>query len=401
MIHSASSQLFSAITIARNPQGREENWSKGEVQSLPSSIVKFTSTIAYSLLLVVAIVEAIVSGLFTVLTFPLQLVSFRPYEKAFQWLESSAFTIIWSIGAVIFRNTPNLLSREESARNFIFRGSISREPDVIPQAHLSSRLFMIVRELPSYLSTAYSLRYKTIKPEARIFTRINGNIRRHKQLIGEVLHMRGSQEIFKRNVQRLDVDFSRLNRDLKKTKKEICAYFVSSNDHSGAILGDHLYYYHHYKIDKFKQHFDISAKVVRSTKEMFEHLNNLKATYPNRSIKVVDIVAHGSSEEIDINHKEIYTYQRHHVGDNEFSACAPDAAIIIDACSAGTGKNSIAQVIAEKNPGKKVFAPGAPLFFSKPAFKNQGNTTSIDHVTHGFAIVNAYTSRVFQFAASA
>lgn len=399
MIHSISSQLFSTITIARNPQGKEENWLNGEEQTLPSSRVKLAANIAYSLTAVIALIETGVSGIFVVIAFPLQLVSSRPYEKTTQWLESSAFSIIWSIGAIAFRNAPNFFTSEESARNLLFRGSISRGPDIIAQAPLSSRLFMIVRELPSYLSTAYSLRFKDIKPESGIFAQMKGKIGRYKELVQEVLYMRASQAIFARNVQRLDADFDRLNIELDKTKRAICAYFVSSKDSNGAILGDHLYYYHHYKIDKFRKHFDVSAKLVRSTKEMFEHLNYLKATYPDRPIKVVDIVAHGSPESIVIKHhseEKVGTFERQHVGDGEFSACASDAAIILDACSTGAGSNSIAQLIAEKNPGKKVFAPGAPLFFSKPVFKKLGQTTIVDHVTHGFAVVNAYTSREFQ-----
>lgn len=400
MIHSLSSQFFTTITIARNPQGKEENWLNGEEQTRPSSRVKLAANIAYSLTAIVALVETAVSGAFVAIAFSLRLVSSRPYEKATEWLESSAFSIIWSIGGIAFRNAPNLPTREESARNLLFRGFINAEPNIVPQAPLSSRLFMIVRELPPYLSKAYSLRYKDVKPEEGMFASMKGKISRYKQLIQEVLYMRGSQAIFKRNIQRLDTDFDQLNSELDKTKRAICAYFVSSEDSNGAILGDHLYYYHHYKIDKFRKHFDVSAKVVRSTKEMFEHLNNLKATYPDRPIKVVDIVAHGSPESIVINHhsseETVETFEKQHVGDGEFGACAADAAIILDACSTGAGSNSIAQVIAEKNPGKKVFAPGAPLFFSKPVFKKQGDSTIVDHVTHGFAVVNAYTSREFQ-----
>lgn len=400
MIHSASSLLLSAITIARNPQGREENWLNGEEQTFPSSRVKLAANIAYSLTLVIASIETAVSGVFAAITFPIQLISARPYEKATQWLESSAFSVIWSFGAIIFRNAPNLLTREKSVRNLIVRGAIDREPEVMTPAPLSSRLFMIVRELPSYLSTAYSLRYKDVTPEATLFAQMKGKIGRYQQLIQEVLQMGGNQAIFERNRQRLDIDFDQLNSELDETKRDICAYFVSSRDSNGAILGNHLYYYHHYKIDKFKNHYDVSAKVVRSTKEIFEHLNHLKAKYPDRPIRVVDIVAHGSPECIVINYhsseETADVLQRHHIGDNEFSPCAPNAAIILDACSTGSGNNSIARVIAEKNPGKKVFAPAASLFFSKPIFKQQGNIAIVDHVTHGFAVVSAYTSRVFQ-----
>lgn len=110
--------------------------------------------------------------------------------------------------------------------------------------------------------------------------------------------MRGNPLAFKRNIKRLDLDFDKLNNQLTQTKREICAYFVSSKDHNGAILGDHVYYYHHYKIGRLEKHFDVSAKVVRTTEEMFKHLNDLKATYPDRPIKVVDIVAHSSPESI-------------------------------------------------------------------------------------------------------
>lgn len=265
------------------------------------------------------------------------------------------------------------------------------------QAPLSSRLFMIIRELPSYLSTAYNLRFKNIKPESGIIPSMKGIITRCIQLIQEFLNMKMNSTCFKRNIERLDTDFDLLNKELDKTKRTICAYFVSSEDSNGAILGDHLYYYHHYKIDQFRKHFDVSAKVVRTTKEMFEHLNNLKAKYPNRSIQVVDIVAHGSPDSIVINiQSKGRTFQNEDVRENEFSACDPNATIILDACSTGYGYNSIAQVIAEKNPGKKVIAPATSLFFSKPLFKIQGSHPVIDNVVHGFAFVNAFTARKFQ-----
>ena len=102
MIHSTSSHLISAITIARNPQGKEENWLNGEKQTRPSSRVKLAADFAYSLTIGVALVETAVSGIFVIIAFPTKLISSRLYEKAFEWLESSSFSIIWSIGAIIF-----------------------------------------------------------------------------------------------------------------------------------------------------------------------------------------------------------------------------------------------------------------------------------------------------------
>jgi hypothetical protein len=347
-------------------------------------------------------VETAVSGIFVVASLPLALVSSRPLKWTSQWLESSAFTIIWSLAYLHFNlKAPNLLTKENLSRNLALRGDIENSNNW-PKAPLSNRLFMMVREMPSYLSTAYALRFKDIQPESGKLARLRGKIDRYKQLIGELLRMGGSRYIFNHNIERLDSDFGKLDSELNKTNRAICAYFVSANDHNGAILGNHVYYYHHYKIGSFQKHFDVSAKVVRSTEDMFKHLNNLKATYPDRPIKVVDIVAHGSSQSIDINlpslENSTSSYHNSNVTENEFQACSPNAAIILDSCSTGAGTNSIAKRIAEQNPGKKIYAPGAPLFFSKPAFSTQEGTTRVDHVTHGFAIVNAYTSREFQVA---
>jgi hypothetical protein len=404
MINSASSKLVTYITAIRNPQGKEENWLKGDQRfnKLPSRKARFMAEVAYALTTVAALVETTVSAAFVLISAPLALISSKPLRKATQWLESSAFTVIWSIAYLHFNlKAPNLLTREDFSRNFALRGNIENT-NHWPKAPLLSRFFMIPREMPSYLSTAYALRFKDIQPENGAFSRLSGKISRYKQLIGEVLNMRGSQSAFKRNIERLDSDFAKLNGELTRTKRAICAYFVSAQDYNGAILGDPVYYYHHYKIKKLEKHFDVSAKVVRTTEEMFKHLNDLKAAYPDRPIKLVDIVAHGSPQLIDINlpskDEQEVPYNNNHVGKNEFNSCAPDADIILDACSAGFGDNSIAKLIAEQNPGKRVYAPGASLFFSKPVFKTQNGMTKVDHVTHGFAIVNAYTSREFQVA---
>lgn len=268
-----------------------------------------------------------------------------------------------------------------------------------PKAPLFSRLFMMPREMPSYLSMAYKLRFKNIKTEKGI-SGLLVKIRQYKQLIGEILGVRGDQSIFQRNVEKLESDFATLNNELTKTKRSICAYFVIAKDYNGAILDNPAYYYHHYKIEKYKKHLDVLAKVVQTREEMFKHLKEVKISYPDRPIEVVNLIGHGTPSDIDIDltsgkDGETSIYDINNVDENEFNACSPNAAIIIDACATGAGNNSIAQKIAEKNPGKRVFAPGRFLFFSKPAFNVKNGIAKVAHVTHGFAIVNAYTSREF------
>lgn len=266
-------------------------------------------------------------------------------------------------------------------------------------APLSESLLMIPRELPEYLSTAYSLRFKEETECQSIVLRIFTVISRYIILIQELIFQRPSQDLFNHNIKRLDVDFEEIHARLSAGTKPICAYFVSNRDHNGSILSDALYYYHHYKIQKFQKHFDVAAKVVRSTKELFEHLAKLKFEYPHRQIQVVDIVAHGAPNIINIGIDDEFSlpYGLQPIRENEFSACADDTAIILDACSSGCGENSVAEEIARKNPGKSVMAPGLSLFFSKPVFVKDNGKTRVDNVVHGFAIFNAYTNKKFRF----
>lgn len=261
-------------------------------------------------------------------------------------------------------------------------------------APLSSSLFMIIRELPTYLSTAHALRYKDVEKETNLVMRICQVVCQYLKLIKEIVCYKPSRESFERNINRLDEDFATINNGLNAGTKPICAYFVSNRDHSGAILGDHLYYYHHYKIQQFQKYYDVAAKVIRDNKEIPELLKSLKSQHPNREVKVIDIVSHGTPYMLAIPAPRL---QVPFEDGNEFSDCAKDAVIILDACSTGMGENSIAESIAKKNAGKTVMAPGCDLFFSKPVFEQQEQAVKINHVVHGFAVFNAYTSKQFRF----
>ncbi len=130
-------------------------------------------------------------------------------------------------------------------------------------------------------------------------------------------------------------------------------------------------------------------------------MNQLKQQFPDKPIKVVDIVAHGSSDSLNIkvlSEQHDLQYDKDQVGVNEFQDCAADATIILDACSTGSSEDSIARKIAMNNPGKKVFAPAVPLYFSKPIFTESNNEVEISNVVHGFAIFNGNTSKKFQFS---
>lgn len=253
-----------------------------------------------------------------------------------------------------------------------------------------SRFFMMLREMPSYLSSARALRFKDNAEGKNIF-------QQYRTVIREFFNYQPSAQNFQNNIEKLNRDFQKKNNAIEGNVKPICAYFVSSFDQNGAILGDHLYYYHHYKIQNFEKHYAVAAKVVRTASEMFQFLKQLKEKYPNREIKVVDIVSHGSPNTLYVKKENGEFYTSSDVQKNEFENCAKDATIILDACSTGKGSQSIAEKIAKMNPGKTIIAPGVSLCFSKPIISKNNGSPSVDHVVHGFAFVDSFTARKFGY----
>ncbi len=274
------------------------------------------------------------------------------------------------------------------------------------KAPLSNSLFMMERELPSYLSTAYSLRYgdEAFSPEDNFVKKIYTTIQRYFSLIKELYYYQPRKSDFIKNIQKLDNDFIKMRGNIANNTKPICAYFVSSYDSNSAILGDQLYIYHHYKIRNFEKHYAVAPKVVRSQAEMYHFTAILKALNPGREIEVVDMVAHGGKSTIGIfqnptsDTEEGTFINPSNLEENGFKYCAPNATIIIDGCETGRGHHNIADDMARKNPGKTVFAPGPSLFFSKPVISTTSCSPKIEHVVHGFAILNAYSFKRFHYA---
>jgi len=265
-------------------------------------------------------------------------------------------------------------------------------------APLSSRLLFLPRELPKYIASAYKTKFEAQEKKENIIIRLSLKVYRFflliKELLIAILRPTSRNEI-RSNIKRLKTDFDRVNERLKKdtSQKDLCVYFVGSHDNpSGAILGNHLYYYHHYKIKEFEKHYSVAAKVIQNSKEIFAFLNHLKAKYPNRKIKVVDIVSHGSPSCLFLGSSK---YRINDVKYNQFNACDKDADIILDACSTAKGAHNLAETIARENPQKNVFGCSSGLFFSKPLINKI--TKKVENVIHGFALLKAYTSKKYTY----
>lgn len=262
-------------------------------------------------------------------------------------------------------------------------------------ASITDRFLMIPREIPSYLKVAYSVRYKNEPNSGNLLERICKVVQRTFALIREILSARVS---FFKNREKLAADFEVINQKVSKNQKPLCVYFVSAHDFNGAILGNHLYYYHHYKIQGLQKYFAVAPKVVSSQKEMKDFMLSVKKEHAGREIKFVDIVTHGGKSSLAIqepNSKDSITVEQ--LEEELFSECAPDATILLDACTTGLGDKNIADEIARKTPGRKVLAPGPMMFFSKPVIKVKDNNPKVVSAVHGFAIFNAYECKSFSY----
>ena len=109
-----------------------------------------------------------------------------------------------------------------------------------------------------YLTVAYSLRYADMANEGNYFTRTFNVVQRIFSLIKELISYRPCYEDFQQNKEKLQRDFTAIHQAVEANQKPICIYFVSAHDHNGAILGNQLYYYHHYKIQNLQKHFAVA-----------------------------------------------------------------------------------------------------------------------------------------------
>jgi|GEM_PF-3054670 len=265
-------------------------------------------------------------------------------------------------------------------------------------ASLSNTLLMIPRELPSYLKVAYSLRYADEPNIGNCLTRITHIVQRTFALITELIYYRPSSDDFQTNREKLQRDFELINQRVSENQKPLCVYFVSSHDHNGAILGNQLYYYHHYKVEGLQKHFAVAPKLVSSQAEMKAFMTSVRERYAGREIKFVDVVAHGGKSSLVIHAPGQPSITAKRLRDDLFSDCAPDAVILLDACNAGLGDRNIADEIARKTPGRKILAPGPSMYFSKPVIRVRGNEPRVVSAVHGFAIFNAYECKSFSHA---
>ena len=256
---------------------------------------------------------------------------------------------------------------------------------------------MIPREIPGYLEVAYSLRYSDVDHEESCLGRIWQAVQRVFSLIQEIICYQPLSYDFLKNRVRLEKDFGEIVQTVVDNEKPLCMYFVSAQDHNGAILGDSLYYYHHYKIQNLQKHFAVAPKVVASQDQMKEFMREIKQQYPQREIKFVDVVCHGRKSSLLIRSSGQAHITPDQLREDLFEDSAPDATILLDACTSGLGDRNIADEIARKTPGRTILAPAPSMYFSKPIIQTENDTPRVVSAVHGFAIFNAYTCKSFSY----
>lgn len=116
-----SSHLMSGLLAWRNPQGREEGWF-GRYQGIENRWIHFgkvaATQVGLSVLNITSTVETVAYGALASLSLFLYPVTDRPYKFFGKLLESSSFTVIWTIVDLVIYNplALNVMTQESFAR---------------------------------------------------------------------------------------------------------------------------------------------------------------------------------------------------------------------------------------------------------------------------------------------
>lgn len=129
MVQCLSSHVMTHLILWRNPCGREANWIFGGRIRLqrPPFIKVICAQFAFAALAITALVETVVFSIFAFLALPFNYIGVKkPLEFTVNLLQSASFTILWTIGNLFFNFvSPNLLTQEKFACDFIFHGGVS------------------------------------------------------------------------------------------------------------------------------------------------------------------------------------------------------------------------------------------------------------------------------------
>ncbi len=124
-----SSRAMTKMILWRNPLKTEANWIFRRMTNAqrPPLFKLFSTQIAFGCLTLIALVETVVLSIFTILCLPLNYISVkRPLQSSFSLLNSASFTILWAFGNLFFNFvSPNLLTKEKFARDYVFNGGVS------------------------------------------------------------------------------------------------------------------------------------------------------------------------------------------------------------------------------------------------------------------------------------
>lgn len=154
------------------------------------------------------------------------------------------------------------------------------------------------------------------------------------------------------------------------------AYFVSSHDHNGAMLGTDAMLNHFYEIKNLQEHGYVVHPYVVD--------NFFQISYRSDKADLIVINAHGDPSYIWMDYFTIDA-------NLTFNALKNRVDIVLNSCSTGSGiETSIAAKIAKDNPGANVFGATEMVWLSNINFDTNENGTFVKNVEYqpGIEIYN-------------
>lgn len=184
-------------------------------------------------------------------------------------------------------------------------------------------------------------------------------------------------QLFNNNKNILQEKFSEIRADNKVSDQKIAAYFVSSHDHNGFLLGTAATLNHFQEIKNLQTHgYTVYPHVVDNFFQIYYRLPE--------AVNLVYITAHGDPDSLDIEYFHIYS-------NLTLPNLGKEADIVLYSCSTGVGlESSIASKMAKDNPGANVFGALQQVWAisSNIHFSAKGNESFIEGVEYQPSMLN-------------
>jgi phage gpG-like protein len=234
---------------------------------------------------------------------------------------------------------------------------------------------LLINKIPDLLETSYQLNHPNDNQDSwfKSFKKFSLFLSHSYELIRTVAGIMPEEEkniLFSKNKALIQKEFANIAVSNNDSGQKHAAYFVSSYDHNGAMLGTVAMLNHFHEIKNLQEYgYTVYPMVVD---------NFFQISYRSEKAELVVINAHGDPSYIWMDHFTVDL-------NLTFNTLKKGADIVLISCSTASGlESSIAAKIAKDNLGSNVFGAEKMLWAANInfGFDDKNNATFVKNVEY-------------------